>query len=164
MASFYEDEIFKNEFAIAFSLSIPFLISVEDGDFEVASLLYQSDIYSENNIECIGYLYYDDGVKYTLKPIATANSDSIFTLIKKAEVKIESKQDYESVLSQMNDCLEEIRTFVFKAPKELSSVQKKDVITYTQLLRTLSPDKLLESYYAVEPLFCDWCCTVTINA
>jgi len=164
MTSFYEDEMFKNEFAIAFQLSIPFLISIDDGVCEVASLIYQSDIYDENNIECIGYLHYENAVKYELNAIATENSNSIFALVKKADIKIESKQDYESIVLQINDCLEEIRTFVFKEPSELSSEQKKCVATYTQLLRTLTPEKLLESYYAIEPLFCDWCCTITINA
>lgn len=164
MTEFYEDEMFKNEFAIAFSLSIPFLVSADDGACEVATLIYQSDIYDENNIECIGYLHYKDGVKYALNSIVTAINDSTFTLVKKADLKIESKQDYESILSQINICLEEIRTFVFKAPSELSLEQKKCVATYTQLLRTLAPDKLLECYYSIEPLFCDWCCSVTINA
>ena len=164
MTSFYEDEIFKNEFAIAFSLSIPFLTAVEDSVYEVASLIYQSDLYDENNIECIGYVYYEDCVQYALKPITTTNNDSTFTLVKKADVKIESKHDYKSLLSQIYDCLEEIRSFVFNAPNELSGEQQKCVATYTQLLRTLTPDKLLESYYTIDPLFCDWCCTVTINA
>jgi hypothetical protein len=164
MTSFYDDEMFKNEFAIAFSLSIPFLISNDDDSCDVASLIYQSDIYDENNVECIGYLHYKDSVKYALNSVTTANSDSTFTLVKKADLKIESKQDYESVLSQIYDYLEEIRAFAFKTPNELSGEQKKCVANYTQLLRTLNSDKLLECYYAIEPLFCDWCCTVTINA
>ena len=54
MTSFYDDEMFKNEFAIAFSLSIPFLISNDDDSCDVASLIYQSDIYDENNV-CLLY-------------------------------------------------------------------------------------------------------------
>ena len=163
MTSFYEDEMFKNEFAIAFSLSIPFLTTIADSVYEVASLIYQSDIYDENSIECIGYMHYEDCVKYALKSITTTSNNSTFTLVKKADIKIESKYDYESVLSQIYDCLEEVRSFVFHAPSELSSEQQKCVATYTQLLRTLTPDKLLESFYVIDPLFCDWCCTVTIN-
>lgn len=162
MASFFQDNVFRSDFAIAFSLSMPFLVRCQESD-NVAALIYQADLFDENTVACIGYMEYRDGVKYTLHSVKAQKDAGMFGLVKKADVVVHSKQDFDDILSRLYQALEDIRAFAYSAPNALTDVQKKAVAEYTRLLRALTSDSLLGCFYAVSPLFFDWCCAVTIN-
>lgn len=163
MQAFFKDEIFNSEFAIAFSISLPFLIQ-EERESKVAALIYKSDIYNENSIECIGFLHYDGAVKYTMRLINPQNESAIFSLIKKADLTISSKEDHVKIIEQIYAKLNEITFFALNAPDTLTQQQRATVSQYVQLLRTVVPESLLNCYYAVSPDFFDWCCVIALNS
>lgn len=163
VASFQSDESYYGNYAIAFGLSLPYLMTSDENTY-VASLIYRSNIYNRSAYKCVGYLYYDNSVKIALNNIR-ASSTSVFSLINKEEIDLLDKKAVEEAVDQVNLYLEEIRTFAFNAPNSLSKEQKEAVGRYTQLLRSISPDGLLDIYYTASPFFFDWCCSVitTLN-
>ena len=156
--SFQSDETYSGNYSLAFGLSLPYLVPT-DKDVYVASLLYRSNIYKRSAYKCIGYLYYENSVKIALDDIH-ASSSSTFSLICKKEIDLLNKAAVEEAIGQVNFYLEEMRAFAFSAPNKLSKQQQEVVGNYTQLLRTISPEGLLDIYYAASPFFFDWCCAV----
>ena len=167
MAQVHEDFGYKENLALAYQLSLPFLTGNEQRQ-ELTVLIYKAGLRGQGGLECVGYASksFDpaDPVVYDYFPIDPIDyAKTPLSLIRRSSLKISSAREFKNVLGKLYVSLDEIAPCLFKEIETLGQTKIRAVIDYLEILSALSSNTLLGCLYSAATDFFDWCCAVALS-